>query len=466
MAWAPGVRNLVLAAVAAVVTSAGAVAVLASPDDTTRKITGTNDAAPGLGWSIDAAALYGAPGAEFRDPVGGTEFDFGGAGFLDAGDTLVTVIGVYDHDAMSLREPKLYGLDAATGAATWAAPATGLGGCAGEPVDGALVCYTGFSAEDSALIGFDLADGTVTRTPLDWHVFALAATGDRLYIAEGDVESDDVRVHSGNLADPDAYWTRPYTMGTSWEDLPWDALDVSHGQGVFTLGADMAGFDLRTGEPTWSARLDGCSHTTPAFDALVIRVDTRCDGSGATRTDLLDGAGRTLATTGGPAVSDPTLDRPADDTIPILLGDTAVDRRDGTVRWTSPDLLATAPDAGDGAVVTGTAIGILGDIALLHDPFAATTSGVDLRTGQRLWRTPTDRHGTLHDWRDGTAVFTDPTGIYALDPRTGAVLWDAPFRAIDADPDAFTDSGELTAMGDGRYVFAAPRTMIGLRPFD
>ncbi|WP_228798684.1 hypothetical protein [Nocardia cyriacigeorgica] len=68
MAWAPGVRNLVLAAVAAVVTSAGAVAVLMSPDDTTRKITGTNDAAPGLGWSIEAAAIYGASAAEFRDP--------------------------------------------------------------------------------------------------------------------------------------------------------------------------------------------------------------------------------------------------------------------------------------------------------------------------------------------------------------------------------------------------------------
>ncbi|CCF63019.1 PQQ-binding-like beta-propeller repeat protein [Nocardia cyriacigeorgica] len=463
MAWAPGVRNLVLAAVAAVLTSAGAVAVLLHPADDTRKITGTNDAAPGLGWSIDAAAVYGAPGAQFRDPVGGTEYDYSGAGFVDAGDTLVSVISVTDDDGTSAGEPELYGFDAATGAKKWEAPAGGLGGCAAEPVDGALVCYTGFSVEDSALIGFDIDDGTVTRTPVDWFIFALAATDNRLYIAEGDVESDDVRVQSGTLTDPDAHWTRPFTMGTLWEDLPWDALDVSHGQGVFTLGVDVAGFDLRSGETTWTAQLTGCSRTTPAFDALVVRVNNECDADPAVSTDLIDRTGRTLATTDRPGEHDLSLDRPADDTTPILLGDTAYDRRAGTVRWTSPDLLYTASD---GTTVNGSAIAVLGETALLHDPVAKTVSGLDLRTGQRLWRTPTERHGTLHDWRDGTAVFTDPTGIYALDPRTGETLWDAPFRAIEADSDALLDSGELTAKGAGRYVFAAPRTMIGLRPLD
>ncbi|MGK8465333.1 outer membrane protein assembly factor BamB family protein [Nocardia cyriacigeorgica] len=462
MAWAPGVRNLVLAAVAAVVTSAGAVAVLMSPDDTTRKITGTNDAAPGLGWSIEAAAIYGASAAEFRDPVGGTEFDYAGPGFIDGGDTLVTVIGVADHDVMTVGDPKLYGFDAATGATKWEAPAAGLGGCAGEPVGGMLVCHTGFSAQDSALIGFDIADGTVTRMPLDWSVFALAATGDRLYIAEGDVESDDARVHSGSIADPDAHWTRPFAMGTSWEDLPWDALDVTHGQGVFTLGAEVAGFDLRTGEPTWTARLDGCSHTTPAVDALVVRTDTMCGEHAAGTTDLLDHTGRTLVSTDRPGAQAVTFDRPAD-TTPILLGDAAYDRRDGSLRWTSPDLLYTTPD---GSAVDTTAIAVLGDIALLHDPVAATMSGLDLRTGKLLWRTPYDRHGTIHDWDNGPAVFTDSNGIYAVDPATGDIVWETPFRAIDADPDALAGDGELTATGDGRYVFASARTMIGLRPLD
>ncbi|WP_228538050.1 hypothetical protein [Nocardia sp. XZ_19_231] len=51
----PGLRNLVLAAAAAVAATAGAVVVHVQPEDTTRKITGTADSAPGLAWSTSAA---------------------------------------------------------------------------------------------------------------------------------------------------------------------------------------------------------------------------------------------------------------------------------------------------------------------------------------------------------------------------------------------------------------------------
>lgn len=471
MAWAPGVRNLVLAAVAAVLTSAGAVAVLMQPEDGTRKITGTNDAAPGLAWSVDAAAIYGQAFAEFRDPAGGTEFDLGGAGFVDAGDTVATVIGVAGDSG--LRDPILYGFDAETGEKRWEAPAAGLGGCADVPVDGSLVCYTGFSADDAALIGIDTADGTVTCTPVDWQIFAMAAVDDRLYIAEGDVESDDVRVHSGTIADPDAYWTRQFAMGTSWEDLPWDALDVTHGQGLFTLGIDIAAFDLRTGETTWTAQL-GCSRTIPTFDALVVRVNTECDGYRVTGIDLLDRAGRVLASTSTPGAHDLNPDRPADDSIPVLLGDAAYDRRDGALRWTSPDLLYTPPldDAADGrnphiAIFDpGAATAILGHTAILRDPTTTTTTGLDLRTGQRLWRTADDRYGTVQAWDGTVAVLTDSTGLWAIDPRTGETVWEVPFLAINSDGDALVGSGELIARGAGRYLFATPRTMLGLRPLD
>ncbi|NEW26872.1 PQQ-binding-like beta-propeller repeat protein [Nocardia cyriacigeorgica] len=469
---APGVRNLVLAAVAAVLTSAGAVAVLMQPEDGTRKITGTNDAAPGLAWSVDAAAIYGQSSAEFRDPVGGTEFDFAGAGFVEAGDAVVAVIGIAEDSA--LREPKLYGFDAETGEKRWEAPAAGLGGCADVPVDGSLVCYTGYSVDNTALIGIDIADGTVTRTTVDWQIFSMAAVDDRLFIAEGNVESDDVRVHSGTLADPDALWTRQFAMGTLWEDLPWNALDVSHGQGLFTLGIDMVAFDLRTGETTWTAQLDGCSRTTPTFDALVVRVNTECDGYRVTGTDLLDRTGRVLATTSTPGSHEVNPDRPADATIPVLLGDAAYDRRDGTLRWTSPDLLSTPPQ--DQATDTrgphialldrGTAIAILGDTAILRDPTTTTMTGLDLRNGQRLWRAADDRYGTIQGWDGTVAVLTDSTGLWAIEPRTGETVWEAPFLAINSDGDALVGSGEFTARGPGRYLFATPRTMLGLRPLD
>lgn len=463
MAWPPGVRNLVLAAVAALVTSAGAVAVLLHPEDTTRKITGTTDAAPGLAWSVDAAATYGRAFAEFRNPIGGTEYDYGSAGFIDAGDTLLTVIGVSDDD-MSLRDPMMYGIDAATGKVRWNYPAAELGGCAAAPVDGELVCFTSPSADTPAIVGYDIASGAITRTPVTWNVFALATVDDRVYVAEGDVESDDVRVHAGTLADPDAYWSRAFAMGTSWEDLPYDALDVSHGQGVLTLGADLAGFDLGTGAPTWTAELNGCSRTAVTFAALVLRVNTECPGYRVTGTDILDRTGRILVSTDRAGVHDLTLDRPTDDTIPVLLADTAYDRRDGSVRWTSPDLVHTPADT-EGAAAAGTAIAVLGDIALLRDTTTAgALTGLDLRTGQRLWRTTPERFGTVHAADDRVVILSDSTGLWAIDSRTGETVWDIPFRAVNADPDALTGGGELVAKNKARYVYAAPRTMIGLRP--
>ncbi|MFE3446124.1 PQQ-binding-like beta-propeller repeat protein [Nocardia sp. NPDC059180] len=461
----PGVRNLVLAAVAALVTGAGAVAVLTQPDDPARKITGTNDAAPGLAWSVDAAATYGGAFAEFRDPANGTEYDVGGAGFIEAGDTLITVIGIADSD-MSLREPRMYGFDAETGEKRWQAPAAELGGCADSPVDGTLICYTSVAAENPALIGYDIDTGAITRTPSDWMVFAIAAADDRLYVAEGDVESDDVRVHSGTLADPEAHWSRSFAMGTAWESLSPDALDVSHGQGIFALGADLAGFDLVTGEPTWTGELDGCSRTTATSEALVLRVNTDCDGYRVTSTDIRDRTGRTLATTNQPGVHDLVLDEPADDSIPVLMADTAYDRRDGTVRWSSPDLVYTSPDTGEGPNTRGAATAILGDIALLQDYTAHTMSGLDLRTGQRLWRLESDGFATISAWDTNVAVLTDPTGLRAIDPRTGETVWTTPFRAINADSDALTNNGELLARSPGHFVFCAPRTMIALRPLD
>lgn len=68
------IRNLLAAAAVAVVTVTGAVVTVAQAgDDGTRKITGTNDAAPGLGWSVDAAAMHGQAFAEFRDPRTGSD---------------------------------------------------------------------------------------------------------------------------------------------------------------------------------------------------------------------------------------------------------------------------------------------------------------------------------------------------------------------------------------------------------
>ncbi|MFQ6394521.1 PQQ-binding-like beta-propeller repeat protein [Nocardia sp. KC 131] len=459
----PGLRNLVLAAAAAVITSAGAVIVLLNPDDSTRKITGTNDSAPGLAWSVDAAATYGRGFAEFRDPASGTEYDMGGPGFVDAGDTLVTVIGV-SNGGMSLQGPMLVGIDAATGAQRWQTPAADLGGCGSTPVDGRLVCFT--SAPE--LIGYDIATGKITRTPTDWNIFAIATADDRVYLAEGDVESDDVRVHAGTLADPDAYWSRAFTMGTAWEDLPANALEVSHGQGVLALGADLAGFDRASGDPRWTVGLDGCSDATETSGALVVRIRTECRGYRIVGSDLIDRTGRTIATTDSEIAHTLSIDLPVDETIPVLLGDSAHDRHTGNRMWTSPDLISTPRETNDHNVdaTVGTATAILGDVALLRDTVAHTTTGLDMRTGHRLWQAETDRSGTIHGWDGHTVVLSDYTGLWAVNPWTGETVWDIPFLAVNADHAAITDGGRLAAHRSGRYTYACARTMIGLRPLN
>ncbi|WP_246002671.1 outer membrane protein assembly factor BamB family protein [Nocardia tenerifensis] len=451
-------RGLIVAAVAAVVTSAGAVLVLTQPVDDTRKITGTVAAAPGLAWSADATAGASAR-AEFRDPAAGTEFDDGGAGFVAAGDTLVTVVGASDGDT-SLRGPMMVGIAADTGAVRWRTPAEHLGGCGRTPVNGKLVCYPAFS-DQPALIGYDIASGKVTRTPTNGRmIFALATTDEGVYVAEGDVESDDVRVRAGTLEDPDAHWSRAFAMGTTWDDLPWDALDVSHGQGLFTLGAQIAAFDLGTGEVTWTMDEQGCSRTTPIDGALVVRIARECSDRRDTAADLVDRTGKVVATTEHPVSQDLSIDRPADDTVPVLLADGARDRRTGRLVWTSPDLL-TEPN---GNAPTGTAIAVLGEVAVLNDAAAHTMTGLNMRTGQRLWRITTDRFHAAETWDGHVLVLSDVTGLWAIDPKSGATVWDIPFRAVRDDPEAFTGGGRLTSHGGGRYTYVGSHTMIGLRP--
>lgn len=460
MGWAPEVRNLVIAGVVAALTTAGAAAVLMQPEDTTRKITGTNDAAPGLAWSVDPTQVYGADDAQFRHPAGGTEYDAGGGGFIAAGATLVSVIAVPDGQ-MYLREPRMYGFDAETGAVRWQAPAADLGGCAPSAVDDHIVCYTSGSVEESELVGYDVDSGAVTRTPVDWMVFALEAVDDRIYVGEGDVESDDVRVHSGTLADPDAHWTRSFAMGTAWENaFGSDILDVEHGQGVFTLGVDVAGFELETGQETWTLELSGCSSPTVTFDAIVLISHSDCSGNGISGVDVVDRTGRTLVAD-MPGPHSLLRDEPADSSIPVLIGDTAYDRSDGSVLWTSSDLVYHAQDD---PVARGAAIAVLGDIALVFEPFDRVLSGLDLRTGQRLWQTDSEQPAAVRSGEGGIALLTDYDGLRAIDLSSGEGLWDTPFDAIVDEPHALLDNGELVVLGEGRYAFVSGRMMIGLRP--
>ncbi|WP_305093045.1 PQQ-binding-like beta-propeller repeat protein [Prescottella sp. R16] len=458
------VRNLVVAAAVAAVTVTGAVVtVVQAGGDGTRKITGTVDAAPGLGWSLDAAAMYGQSFAEFRDPVTGSEYDWGNPGFVDAGDTLLSIVGV-SNGGMSLQDPVMVGVDAASGDVRWRSPAEELGGCASAVLDGDLVCFTAPLADEPALVGFDVDTGEVTRTPTDWMVFAVATVDDRLYVAEGNIEDADVRLHAGSLAEPDAQWSRPFDVQGWWEDDLTHALDVTHGQGVVALGADLAGFDLDTGEPTWTSSLDGCSRAESTAGALVVTIHTECDGYRRVGTEVVDRAGRALVAVDGEVAQSPSFDDPVDATIPVLVGDGGRDRVTGELLWTSTDLVSTPREADEYNANTtfGTATAVVGDVAILQD--GDTTTALDLRTGNRLWQREESDFGTVQGHDDRVLVTADHKAIRAFDLRTGEPVWETPFLAIDDDRDALGSNSMLATGGDGRYSYVSDRTMIGLRP--
>ncbi|WP_137723017.1 PQQ-binding-like beta-propeller repeat protein [Prescottella subtropica] len=457
------VRNLTVAAAVAAVTVTGAVVtVVQDGGDGTRKITGTVDAAPGLGWSLDAAAMYGQSFAEFRDPVTGSEYDWGNTGFVDAGDMLVSIVGI-SNGGMSLGDPVTVGVDAASGDVRWRSPAEELGGCTSAPVDGEIVCFTSPVADEPALVGFDVTTGDVTRTPTDWIVFAVATVDDRLYVAEGNIEDADVRVHAGTLDDPDASWSRSFDMEGWWEDDLSHALDVAHGQGVVVLGTDLAGFDLDTGEPTWTSSLDGCSRVEPTAGALVVTTRIECDGYRRTGTEVIDGAGRVIAAVDGEVTQSPSFDDPVDATVPVLVGDGGHDRATGERLWTSTDLVSTPREVDEDNANTrfGTATAVVGDIAILRDGDA--TTALDLRTGKRLWQRDESNFGTVQGHDDRVVVTVDHEAIRAFDLRTGEPKWETPFLAIDDDPNALGSDGMLRVGGDGRYSYVSNRTMIGLR---
>jgi outer membrane protein assembly factor BamB len=467
MASTREIRTLVCAAAAAAITVTGAVVVIAHADgDGTRKITGTVDAAPGLGWSLDAASIAGQDSGVFRNPRFGSEYDSGTPGFIDNGDVLAVMVALSD-DGMTLHDAQMVGVDADTGQVRWESPADGLSGCAHEAVDGMLVCFTPSWADDPALLGYDLATGEVTRTPTEWGIFAIGGAHGRLYVAEGDVESDDVRLHAGTVTEPDAHFTQAFEMGTVWEDMyMFDPMDLTHGQGVLTLSGDLAGFDLDTGRETWAAEVAGCSHSAATRGALVLRHHVECDGYRITGSDVLDRGGDVLAVTDRAITHSLVIDDPADETIPVLLGDGGVDRRTGERLWSSPDLMSSPREADSYNANThlGTAVAILGDVALLRDHGAHTTTGLDLRTGTRLWQHVSDRFGAVEDWDGHVVVQSDSTGLWALDVRTGDTVWDIPFLAVDDDPDALDGVGQFRAHGDERYLYTSNRTMIDLRP--
>lgn len=419
-------RNLVAAAVVAVVTVTAAVVVLVRdqpPAETVPAFTGPGytEYPPGPAeevqpaglpavesWHLDAEQAYGRKFAQFRNPLWGTEFDSDDTGGIAVGSTVVTAIGLPKPGGYSLDHARLVGVDAGTGAVRWQVPADGLGGCAPTPLGESVVCFTtGYDGRDE-IVAVDARSGALTRTATDWTSFGIAVDGDRVFTVEGNPEDTDVRVHAGTVADPAAHWSTPVEVSGGWEDVPGTAvLTVTGDVALVRVAGDAVGLDARTGRQTWARVVPDCVESATIVAGPVTLVGrTDCSGH-LTEIEARAADGRVLTSVATGMATQ--LDRPAEATLPMVIGDGAYDRTTGERVWRSDDLR----DA--------TSVAVVGETVLVHAGDAA--SGLDLTSGERLWQRETDA-GPEYVGYDGELVYGgDGRGAFAMAPRTGEVVW-------------------------------------------
>ncbi|WP_439032548.1 outer membrane protein assembly factor BamB family protein [Gordonia terrae] len=453
---ARGRWTLVAAAVAAVVTvSAATVVWVDRVPSTIKKITGTTAETPGLAWSLDPAESLGRPFAAFADPRGGTAFTAGEPGMIRSGDTLLTIVGT-PNEGTTLGDPVMIGIDARTGGVRWQAPAHDLVSCSETPLHGKIYCHA--MRKNYELITYDIESGESERRRVSESIFAITTTSDALYVAEGSVEDDDVRVHSGTFDDVSAHWTRHFDMGASYEEVyASEALTVTDGVGLVRTGGDLAQFDTRSGAELWSSGTQCVGTSSLLPGGFLVHAD--CESAGLATEQFLRGPdGKVIASTSSPTVQRPGLESTTE-ADPVLLGDSAYDRATGELLWTNKDLTSRDTNA------TGTVTAVVGGVVYVMDSTGRSDSGIDLRTGKRLWHRgwPGDASATVNPdaYRNRLLAGSDGITLAAVDVTTGEIAWTAPFLAIDSDPDAFVTGRALEPYGDG-WIFSSDRRMIGL----
>ncbi|OZD58357.1 hypothetical protein CH263_24135 [Rhodococcus sp. 06-1059B-a] len=441
---------------AVTVTAAGVVLFQHTPP-TAKKITGTDDGTPGLAWSFDVATALDRPWAELVDPRAGVVFPNNAPSAIEVGDTLVSAAGV-NRDGYSLEDPVMIGIDANTGELRWQTPAAAVSQCSDTPLDGKIVCYA--AAEKYEIVTFDAESGDVERRPVDESVFAVAVADDTLYVVEGDAENYDVRVHAGTVDDLSATWVRQFEAGGGWEEIfSGAALSVRDGIGLVGTVWQSATFDARTGEELTGVEPDLCiTSSRLVTGGVVVQNQVECTTYDSVTEVLRAPEGQDLARVDSGAVHNPYVDSPTDATVPVVLGDSGFDRETGEKLWTYPPLIQ---DVGGQAV--SALVAVIGDIGLLRDPATSSTSAIDLRTGEELWRRDEPSSLNPSGFSDSIAVGEDGEALLALDMRTGETLWRAPFDAIvDTDVDT---SWWGTAIPRGEdWIYVSAGTVLGLTP--
>lgn len=409
--------------------------------------------APQIDWSVEASSISDTPDAGFYDPVTAGELGFRGSGFIEAGDVLVTLVGVGSEYDFELTDSSFVALDRSDGSIRWTTPAAEVSGCASEVVDGRIVCHTGRFSDHAAFVSVDVATGELIRTPTDWYVQMIDSVDDRVYVVEGDIEGNDLRVRSGTAIDPAAYWTSQLTIGGYGEDASMYVLSVDHTVGYIDTSSDAALFDPLTGSVRWQKTNYGdCVDSDAVLSGGIIIVQPLvCEEFEPVSTEALDATGRLLARTDSTTTHRIAIDASAE-SAPFLLADSAYDRSTGRQLWTNGSLVASNGE--------GTAAALVGDTALLSNGYDQKIQALDLRSGEEVWSkegsfAPLARNGIVLAGLDGD-------GLVALDIESGEG-WTLPISLLVSDQE-YPGGDETVRASGGRFVFASPAAIVALTP--
>lgn len=201
-------------------------------------------------WQIDAEAVYGRQFAAFRSPAADLMFDSGATGAVDAGDVLITAIGLPNPRSYSVDAIEFVAVDAEDGDVRWKKSPGSVDQCASEAIGNEIVCLDSYSDIPSIVrIGVD--DGAVRRTPIPeaWFPYGIESDGESVFLLEGNPEDGESVLYGGSVDALDNMWSRPITSSAGWDGVEGPLIHVSDGRGLVTLGGEASFFDPRTGTP-------------------------------------------------------------------------------------------------------------------------------------------------------------------------------------------------------------------------
>ncbi|OZD05277.1 hypothetical protein CH275_11075 [Rhodococcus sp. 06-235-1A] len=221
-------------------------------------------------WQIDAETVYGRQFAAFRSPAADLQYDSSVTGVIDAGDVLVTAVGLPNPRSYSVDSIEFVAIDAEGGDVRWKKSPGSVDECASVPVQGDIVCLDSYSDVPS-IVSIGVDGGETRRTPIPeaWFPYAIESDGTSVYLLEGNPEDGESVLHGGSIDSLDRMWSRPIASLAGWDGVEGPLIHVSDGRGLVTLGGEATFFDPQTGAPIEGLELTSDSTVVDAGGADV-----------------------------------------------------------------------------------------------------------------------------------------------------------------------------------------------------